>query len=121
MLDATDLVRNIKKIAVEAVEATSPSDSYIGSVISINPIKIKLDQKIILSINQLILTKNVTDYEVDIEIDDLTEFYEENPAHNHQIKGRKTIKVYNSLKQGENVLLIAQKGGQKYIVADRVV
>ena len=41
-------------------------------------------------------------------------------AHTHDIVGKKAILVHNGLKLGEEVILIRQKGGQEYIVLDRV-
>lgn len=100
-----DLVKLIKKAAVEAVDASDPTTIRYGEVISTNPLQIRIDQKLILGTAQLKLTRNVTDYETEMSVND----------------GAKQIyKVFNALKKGEKVLLIRMQGGQQYIVVDRV-
>ena len=42
-------------------------------------------------------------------------------SHSHLISGTKEITIHNSLKVDEDVVLLKQKGGQKYLVLDRVV
>ena len=54
MPDAGDLLSIIKKAAVEAVEASRPAAVVCGTVISTEPLKIKVSQKITLSASQLI-------------------------------------------------------------------
>lgn len=100
MISLPNLVEIIKKSAVEAVEASNPINIVYATVISINPLKIVTEQKLPLSKEQLVLTRNVTDYEITL---DNTE---------HIIK--------NALKVNEKVVLIREQGGQKYIVWDRV-
>lgn len=133
MHDATDLVKAIKKAAIEAVRASRPADVVFGTVISTNPLKIKVDQKLILTEKQLVLARDVTDYEVEMEPSlngvphyHLTETregganaaaYEE---HDHEYRGRKHFIVYNALKTNEEVILIQMSGGQRYIVIDRI-
>ena len=43
------LVELIKQMSTEAVKASKPVEVVFGSVLSINPFKVKLDQKLILS------------------------------------------------------------------------
>lgn len=61
MLDTNDLVRAIKKAAVEAVEASSPVGITYGTVVNVNPLKIKVEQKMTLTDIQLVLTRTVKD------------------------------------------------------------
>lgn len=56
----------VKRAAVEAVEAGKPVVLLFGQVISASPLKIQVDQKTILTEKMLILTRNVTDFEVDM-------------------------------------------------------
>ena len=60
MFNADDLLKLIKKTAVEAFNASKPTDVVFGKVISVSPLKIKVDQKLILTSAQLVLTKTVT-------------------------------------------------------------
>lgn len=117
----------IKKAATEAVEAGKPSDFCFGKVISVSPLKISVEQKMTLGAAQLALTRNVTDYTTTIRVDWLTEDKsggvnaDSFASHNHSISGTKQITIHNGLKIGEKVVLMKQKGGQKYLVLDRVV
>lgn len=131
MLDANNLVELIKKIAKEAVEAGQDSDFCYGTVTSASPLKILVEQKMELTAAQLVLTRNVTNYSTSISISTESPWTTENrsggsgdasfASHNHEIKGTKTLTINNALKQGEKVVLIRKKGGQEYLVLDRVV
>lgn len=43
-----------------------------------------------------------------------------NNTHSHEIKGIKTIKIYNSLKINDKVILAQIQGGQEFIILDKV-
>lgn len=103
MYNADDLLKLIKKTAVEAVNASKPANVVFGKVIGVNPLKIKVDQKLILGLSQLVLSRNVTDYRLSVTMDG----------------NSKTMTVNNALKNGEKVILMQVSGGQKYIVVDR--
>ena len=127
MLDTNDLVSALKKSAIAAVETTKPTAVVFGKVLSAHPLKISLEQKLILTSAQLILTKNVTDHKVMMTVDHETEEKEGGSGekafekHKHAYKGKKEFTVHNALKQGDSVALIRMQGGQKYLVIDRVV
>ena len=112
LLNSHDLLMAIKKASTEAVETTKPADFCFGKVISTSPLKISVEQKIILGVAQLVLTERVTDYTVTVGIEWETDY---------QSSGKKQITIYNGLKTGDKVVLMKQKGGQKYLVLDRVV
>lgn len=48
------LIETIKRICVDTVESTKPVVIVFGTVLSVNPTKIKLDQRLILNEAQLI-------------------------------------------------------------------
>ena len=127
MLDANDLLNSIKKAAKEAVEAGQPSDFYFGKVTGVKPLKILVEQKMTLGSAQLILTRNVTDFKTKITVDWATETKSGGSgessfaSHNHGISGKKDVTIHNALQIGDEVVLLKQKGGQKYLVLDRVV
>ena len=52
---------------------------------------------------------------------DGTESDEVDLKHSHNIKGKKKITIHNALAKGDEVILLRQQGGQKYIVVDKVV
>lgn len=115
MLDATDLLNAVKKAAVDATNAGQPTDFLFGKVTSAKPLKILVEQKMTLSVAQLVLSRAVTDYRTRVTID-----WEADDQSN-SIKGTKEMTVRNALKTGDEVILLKKKGGQKYLVLDRVV
>ena len=103
-----NLVQVIKQAAVEAVEASKPARFVYGTVKKAAPLAIALDQKITLTSEFLILSRNVTDYTVDVTIE--TELSTE--------KGK--ITVHNSLKAGDKVIMLRDAGGQSFYVLDKL-
>ena len=135
MFDMTDFIKLMKKTAVEAVNASKPANMVFGKVISVDPLKIKLDQKLILTSAQLVLSRSVTDYKLSVTMDWNTEDHAHTHSisdsysgggsasketHKHQIKGKKEILIHNALQKDEEVILMQLSGGQKYIVMDRI-
>lgn len=66
MPDAVELVKAVKRAAVEAVEASKPVQICFGSVKSTEPLKIFVDQKMILGENQIVLSRNVMNSETTV-------------------------------------------------------
>lgn len=147
--DATELVNLIKQVAVNAVSAAKPAEIVFGKVKSISPMQIVVDQKMTLGKNQLILAQRVTDHKVSVMVDwhteNATATYShsvtgstasagdpshshnldstssaEDIQHSHSIVGKVEITVHGGLAVGDEVILIRQQGGQKYIVTDRI-
>ena len=121
---------NEEKVAKEVYEASKPTQVCYGEVTSDSPLKIQVDQKLVLEEEQLVLCRSVTDYECDVEFSLKTEKLQHNHTGVHgptqpvtlqyKVKNKKKMKVYNALKKGDAVLLIREQGGQKYIVIDRI-
>lgn len=111
----------IKQVAMGAVAQSEPSTFLYGTVQSASPLQIQVDQKMLLSKEFLILTKNVIDYETDVEIEWTTELETCTVPHMHEIKGKKKMKVLNALKANDKVILLKQAGGQQYLVLDKVM
>jgi len=63
----------IKQAAMEAQESSKPVNILFGTVLSASPLKIQVDQKSIYTSKMLILTRNVTDFEVDMTVNHTTE------------------------------------------------
>lgn len=138
------LLNLIKQASTSVIESEKPAAICFGTVISVSPLKIRVEQKLTLGENQLVLTKAVTDHWVDIEVSHYTvndafmngkhkhEIYDTytgggdcdtgdlDTTHKHAYKGRKKITIYNGLLVGEKVLLLRVQGGQQYVVLDRV-
>ena len=119
-------VEVVKRAAVEAVDQSKPVHLLFGEVISTSPLKIQVDQKSIYTEKMLILTRNVTDYEVDMTVSHITLTRaggSGDPAfasHSHDYKGRKKFKVHNALVKGDEVVLARVQKGKRYVVLDRV-
>lgn len=127
-----EIVRIIKQAAIDAVEAQKPCTVLFGTVTKEKPLKILVEQKMTLSEAQLILSRNVTDFQTEISFDDpnikqtyttwdMGESSESTPrkiAFKEKIKHK--ITTYNALKTGEKVILLRCAGGQRFIVLDRI-
>lgn len=113
-----DIVRAFKRAAKEAIEAADPTQIQFGKVTSVSPLEILVEQKKPLTDAQLILTRNVSDYEVEITVNHTTGTTD---GHTHDYKGRKKFTIHNGLKVGDRVILVKMQGGQKYIVLDKEV
>jgi hypothetical protein len=132
--DANELVKALKKAALEAVEASKPVKVFFGKVVSTNPLKINVEQKLVLGEAQLVLTQNVKELKATIDISCDTDsalsthkhqYQNEdttgvNLAHQHKIACKKEIIIRKGLANGDEVVLIRQQEGQKYIVLDRI-
>lgn len=116
----------IKNMAVNAVDATVPVTILTGKVISGAPLQIALDSKMIIPEERIKLTKNTSDWTAEISVDHITENraggggYALFESHNHEYKGRKKFLIHNALKVGDEVWLIRETGGQRFIAMDRV-
>lgn len=126
MSDAVGLLKTLKQSSVDAVEATKPVNVCFGTVTSASPLKINVEQKMTLTEKQLILCREVTEYTTNVTVNWTTDSKsggsgeESFAAHTHGITGKKSITVHNGLVVGDEVILLRQQGGQKYIVVDRV-
>lgn len=114
----SNLLTSIKKAAKEAVEEAEPAGIIFGTVVSASPLKVQVEQKLLLTKEFLILTKNVIDYEAELEIEWQTETEQ---GHKHEIKKIKKVKFKNAVKKGDKLILIKQQGGQKYVVLDKIM
>ena len=66
-------LENVKRAALEAVNAAKPFAFVLGKVTSVSPLKVQVDQKLELTAAQLILTNAVRDYTVYMTVDHQTE------------------------------------------------
>ncbi|WP_400194606.1 DUF2577 domain-containing protein [Lysinibacillus telephonicus] len=103
MRDMNDIINIIKKVAINAVNAQKLSTVVYGTVISINPLKVQIDQKLILDSNFLKLTNAVKDHEVEMTVNGSKQSYT----------------VHNGLKKDDKVTMIRVHGGQQYIIIDK--
>lgn len=91
MLDSNDLLNLIKKAASEAVDASKPAAILYGKVLNTSPLEINVEQKMILHKAQLVLTRNVSDYETEVTVDWSTENKVMDANHSHSTSGEITV------------------------------
>ena len=128
-MDANGIVKKVHQAAIDAMESTKPVNVYFGEVVSASPLKINVEQKMILGEKQLILSRNVTDFKTKITAGDIKNYYYTgdvnsgtapvSPSHVHAV-GTIEITVHNGLAVGDGVILIRQQEGQRFIVVDRI-
>lgn len=136
------IAESVKMLAKGVMNASQLMDLRFGIVESVEPLRIRINPKMVLDDNYLILTNAVKDHSVDISVSwstvednylkanhthgngnngspttNTTDF---DTKHKHDIKGRKKIVIHNGLTLGEKVLLLRTQGGQNYVVIDRV-
>lgn len=130
MPDAVELTKAIKRAAMEAMNASKPVEVCFGKVTGTSPLKILVEQKMTLGEAQLVLCRNVTDYKTYITGGNIQNYYYTgsppnvstlpvSPSHVHAM-GKIQVTVHNGLAVGDEVILVRQQGGQKYIVVDRI-
>ena len=99
-----NMIQIIKRAALEAVQESNPTNVLFGTVLSTNPMQIKIDQKIVLTKEFLIMSRNVSDYETKMTVNGQDSL----------------ITIHNALSTGDEVILLKMQGGQKYVVLDKV-
>ena len=99
-----NLLETIKTASIDAINASKPVEIVFGIVLSVNPLKINLEQKFTLSESFLIVPEDFTDRKINIVIDD----------------EEKENKNKNALKVDDKLILARLQGGQKYLVLSRL-
>lgn len=142
MVSSVQLIQLIKEISRDERNSSRPFSLLFGTVIKEEPdLTIDLEQHKTLTKEFLVLCREVTDYDVDMTVDHITEDADEPQTdkmaggggdamvashlhihhHKHPYKGRKSFRVHKKLLVGEKVAVLAMQGGQKYLVIDRIV
>lgn len=111
---SNDLYSIIKEIVRDEIGVSNPVIFSTGIVESINPLRIRIDQKTLLLPSMIRLTNCVKDYSVEIAVQGVSDSGGDTYA------GTTTVTVKSALKVGESVLLLREQGGQKYTVIDRM-
>jgi hypothetical protein len=119
------IVNIIKEIASTVIQNGEPMEIIVGEVVSASPLEIKIDPKLTIPEENIILTKNTSEWTMEMSVDHVTENrsggggYAEFASHNHEYKGRKKYLVHNQLVVGDKVIMLKETGGQRYIALDR--
>lgn len=99
---SSSLVEVIKKLAVGANDANAPTSVLFGTVTSVEPLEITVDQKLKLTERFLMLTKNVKDYKVDVTMDWNTENTSLDANHSHSTEVDSNISVSSDISPNDN-------------------
>ncbi len=118
----------MKQAAVEAVRQTKPCNLLFGTVKKDHPLLIYVDGDSKMELQEvfLILSRNVTDYEIEMTVEHKTELQGGGSgdaafeSHLHKYEGKKKFLVHNALKTGERVILAQLAGESRYLVLDRI-
>ncbi|NLY79822.1 MAG: DUF2577 domain-containing protein [Lysinibacillus sp.] len=113
----TDILRTIKHSAKGVQDSSKPCDIVYGKVVSVDPLKIYVDQKLTLEKEQLKLTRAVQDHEVDLIRGRRISYGLKGWDFPEEDKWR--YKVKNRLEIDDKVVMIRAHGGQQYIVIDK--
>lgn len=146
---ATGMIEIMKMAAMDAIENGKPCDVRVGTVTSVSPLKIKINDELILPESVLIVPEHLTDYTVGVSFNWDTHTVSNHshsysgsvnsggdPAHGHSFSGNtkeagshkhtlssdgdKSITIHNALQLGDMVSLIRTQGGKQYYILDRV-
>jgi hypothetical protein len=124
----------ILRLINNKVDSMQISDVLIGTVETDTPLTIRIDQKLLLTEEELLITSWLSDRDYDIDTDEQALDW----THSHTAEsgeGTVTIdnagnqythkhiklKLKNKLKVNDKVYLLACRGGQRYLVIDKVV
>lgn len=143
------MVQALQQISLNAIEHSKPPIIMFGTVKSVDPLEVYVDQKTILKQRELVLSRNVTDFQTEISFDNPdiknwaqfgnrplakdgtlitkpdTKEESSTPAifmGNFSFKQqvKHEITVYNGLKAGEKVVIVRIQGGQRFLIIDRI-
>jgi len=107
MSNYEEFVRAIKTAALDAVDASKPVEVRFGTVVSDDPLEIRVDPKVTISGQQIVLTRAFAKVaEPVIGLEEL---------------GISSITIDRTLSAGEIVAMLRIQGGQRYLIVDRVV
>ena len=120
------LLQLIKRAARDVITESVPAGVCIGIVTALDPLEIQLENKLPISADFILLTKNTCEWSVDMSVDHKTELAAggsgdaQYASHLHGYAGRKTYLVHNGLEVGDKVILLREEGGQRFVALDRV-
>ncbi|MEG2050884.1 MAG: DUF2577 domain-containing protein [Oscillospiraceae bacterium] len=89
MHNYADFNNLIKQSALEAMSASKPSELLFGMVTSTKPLQINVEQRMTLTSPQLVLTRNVTDFQVSMTMNHETDdsLADVDLSHDHTLTG----------------------------------
>ncbi len=119
MSDFKELIDVIKKASTNVVSDDKPAKILIGKVTSVEPLTVYVDEKFIIPNELLILSRNVTNFETELDFTKKTSVGGTGATTKDAVNIKKVI-VLNELKTGEFVILQTLLNGQKFLILDRL-
>lgn len=104
---ARSMIDAIKRISLDAVNASVPTDLRYGTVTKVNPIEIRVSSELILPQEVLMIPERMTDHYVVIDDDESK-------------SGDRFVYVHGALNINDKVIMIREQGGQKFLVLDKI-
>lgn len=102
----SNLLTTMKKIVHDTVKSMILSDNLIGTVVSVNPLKIAISEKIVLEEVHFLKLKNVIgDFPVEVRSNE----------------GMWRGECKHRLKKGSKVVLNRSLGGEQYVILGELI
>lgn len=115
MPDASALIGLIRQVSLDAQEAAKPVQLCTGIVESSSPLRIRMEQKLLLGEGQLLVPRRFRTHTLAVGLHLQTGAAE---GHSHAVTGETEATVRVPLAAGDGVLLARMQGGQQYAVLD---
>lgn len=127
---ATGLIDIMKRAAMDANDASNPTDLRYGTVTKENPLEITVTNTFVLPEEMLIVPETLTDHEIEVTVASGYGWQTQPKSggsgeasyasHQHDITVNKQfLFVHSGLRVGDRVALIREHGGRKFFVLDR--
>lgn len=110
------IYNDLKKLVREVVGADTPTDIIVGTVDSLSPLKVMVDNNSeYFPSSCFVVPEHLTDREIEVEYEGENIAQNNEPLH---FKGK--MKINEGLKVGDVVLMLQCLKGQKLIILDRL-
>lgn len=100
---------------INALEAEEKNLDNIGTVVSVNPLKIKIGD-LEIDKDNILINNTLIDHQAKLEV---TKTTSTEMNHSHSVELKEDIDITNKLKKGDEVLIV--RSGQLFIVVCKVV
>lgn len=120
---STGLLDIMKRTSMDAISNAQMCDLRYGTVVSIDPLKIRVTNVLTLPESLLVVPQHLTEHKMKITLNVDTSYAsgeEGSFNHKHDIKKKTEIIIHNALEVGDKVAMIRKQGGQSYYILDRV-
>ncbi|MBB6733181.1 DUF2577 domain-containing protein [Cohnella zeiphila] len=113
------MLEAIKKAAVDAVTASSPTSLLFGTVTQSDPLEVNVDQRFTLDADFLIVPESLTRYELDLSHSHT--YTDDGASGTTGAALAEKVVIREGLNGGDQVILLRWQGGQQYLILDKVV